>query len=86
MPDKIAIQEEGLYTTNNLASFREDGIKMLCSSLRKPGGLIVDPKDNGRAITNQSHSIHTILKLWLKRVAYEANLYNPLAGPSQTRP
>ena len=38
-----AVCDEGLTTLDEFASFGEEEIKILCTSVRKPGGLIPDP-------------------------------------------
>ena len=38
-----AVRDERLTTLDDLSSFDDEGIKTLCASVRKPGGLIPDP-------------------------------------------
>ena len=38
-----AVREEGLTTLDDFSSFDDERIKILCASVRKPGGLFPDP-------------------------------------------
>lgn len=53
-----AVRDEGLATLDDFTSFDDDDIKILCSSVRKPGGLIPDPNAHapavGRGARNQN--------------------------------
>ena len=53
---------EGLCSFEVLTNFNKEGIKSLCSSIRKPGGLVVDPNDANRQVQNPGISIPTIVK------------------------
>ena len=37
------VRDEGLMILDDFSSFDDEGIKTLCASVRKPGGLIPDP-------------------------------------------
>ena len=47
-----AIIGEGLDNFDALVDFNKDDIKFLCYTVRKPGGLMEDPNNNARQITN----------------------------------
>lgn len=53
-----AVRDAGLVTLDDFISFDDDDIKILCTSVRKPGGLIPDPNAPtpvvGRGGTNQN--------------------------------
>ena len=63
---RVAIQEEGLSVLTDLLEFDDAGIKTLCSSVRKPGGLITDPNDANRQIVDPGFSIPAICEKRLK--------------------
>ena len=58
---RITIQEEGLSVLVDLLEFDESGIKTLCASVRKPGGMIVDPNDPNRQIVDPVYHIPAII-------------------------
>ena len=72
---RIAIQEEGLSVLVDLLEFDESGIKTLCASVRKPGGMIVDPNDPNRQIVDPGYHIPAICEKRLKWAAYGARIY-----------
>ena len=55
-----AVREEGLETIINLGDFKEDDVKILCASVRKPGGTVEDPDNDTRQIPNPGFSITAI--------------------------
>ena len=55
-----AVRYEGLESVDDLIEFEEDDVKILCASVRKPGGTIEDPVDATRRIANPGHSIPVI--------------------------
>ena len=57
---RVAIQEEGLETLENLLEFDKEGIKSLCASVRKPEGRIEDPTNAGQLISNPGYNIPAI--------------------------
>ena len=73
---RVAVQEEGLNTIDDLIEFDDEGIQTLCQSVRKPGGTIVDPADATRRIPNPGYSIPAICEKRLKAAAYGARMYN----------
>ena len=72
---RVAVQNEGLTIIDDFVDFDDDSIKTLCSSIRKPGGTILDPDDNTKRITNPDHSIPAICEKRLKQAAYGARIY-----------
>ena len=78
---RVAIQNEGLSVIEDLLEFDDDGIKTLCSSVRKPGGLVVDPNDPNRQITNPGFNIPAICEKRLRWAAYGAKIYNMIGRP-----
>ena len=72
---RVAIQDEGLQDITDLVEFDDDGIKSLCSSVRKPGGLIDDPNNPGRHIANPGFNIPAICEKRLKLACYAAKSY-----------
>ena len=73
---RVAIQDEGLAVLDDLLEFDEDGIKTLCSSVRKPGGLVTDPNDPNRQITNPGFNIPAICEKRLRWASYGAKIYH----------
>lgn len=73
---RIAIQEEGLSVIGDLLEFDDSGIKTLCASVRKPGGMITDPNDANRHIVNPGFHIPAICEKRLKWAAYGAKIYH----------
>ena len=76
-----AVREEGLETINDLADFDEDDVKILCASVRKPGGTVEDPNDNTRQIPYPGFSIPAIVGKRLKLACYGARIYRMLGRP-----
>ncbi len=70
-----AIIGEGLDNFNALVDFNKDDIKSLCSTVRKPGGLMEDPNDNTRQISNPGTSIPAIAESRLQICAYGSRIY-----------
>jgi hypothetical protein len=70
-----AIIAEGLDGFDAFVDFDKDDIKSLCSTVRKPGGTIVDPNDAARQINNPGTSIPAISEGRLQLCAYGAGLY-----------
>ena len=83
-----AVRDEGLTTLDDFASFNEEGIKILCASVRKPGGLIPDPNapaagGRGRGadppppmIANPGFKIPAICESRMKDAAFTAKIYS----------
>ena len=78
---RVAIQEEGLSVLTDLLEFDDAGIKTLCSSVRKPGGLITDPNDANRQIVDPGFSIPAICEKRLKWAVYGAKMYRLISRP-----
>ena len=76
-----AVRNEGLDSITDLAEFEVDDIKVVCSSVRKPGGTVDDPVNPGLRIPNPGHSIPAIAEKRLKVAAYGAAIYNMLGRP-----
>ena len=72
---RIAIQSEGLAILDDLLEFDDASIKILCSSVRKPGGLVTDPNDPTRMIVDPGFNIPAICEKRLKWAAYAARCY-----------
>jgi hypothetical protein len=70
-----AIMAEGLDSFDSLVDFDKDDIKSLCSTVRKPGGMIVDLNDRNRNINNPRTSIPAIAEGRLQLCAYAATIY-----------
>ena len=73
---RVAVQEEGLELIEDFLEFDEEGIKVLCNSVRKPGGTIQDPTDATRVIPNPGFSISAISERRMKQATYVARIYN----------
>ena len=80
---RIAIQDEGLTTIDDLVDFDDDEIKILCQSVRKPGGSIVDPNDatRTRTIPDPGFKIPSVCEKRLKLAANGARLYAKINRP-----
>lgn len=78
---RIAIQDEGLAVITDLLEFDNAGIKTLCASVRKPGGMIVDPNDPNRQIVDPGFHIPAICEKRLKWAAYGARVYRMIGRP-----
>ena len=76
-----AVMEEGLETLSDFAEFDDESIKVLCSSVRKPGGLIGDPMDPDSRISNPGYSIPAICEERMKQAAYAAKIYKSISRP-----
>ena len=66
---------EGLDGFDTLVDFDKDDIISLCSTVRKPGGMVVDPNHPNRSISNPGTSIPAITKGRLQLCAYGAGIY-----------
>ena len=42
-----AVQSKGMETIDDLIKFDNDDVKILCTSVQKPGGTIADPNNLG---------------------------------------
>ncbi len=73
-----AIIAEGLNDFDALIDFNKDDIKSLCSTVRKPGGTVVDPNDNTRTVNNPGMSIPAISESRLQLAAYGAAIYRKI--------
>ena len=73
---RVAVQDEGLETIEDFLEFDEDGIKILCNSIRKPGGQIADAENAGAMIPNPGFSVSAISERRIKQAAYVARIYN----------
>ena len=78
---RTAVMEEGLQTLADFAEFDDDSIKVLCSSVRKPGGVIDDPNEEGARVPNPGHSIPAICEERMKQAAYAAKIYKSINRP-----
>ena len=60
-----AVCEEGLTTLDNFSGFDDERIKIICASVRKPGGLFPDPNAPapvvGRGARNQNQAPHVMI-------------------------
>ena len=72
---RMAIQAEGLSILDDFLEFDEGSIKILCSSVRKPGGLVIDPNDATRRIVDPGFNIPAICEKRLKWAVYAACCY-----------
>ena len=75
---RVAIQDEGLETIEDLLDFDDDEIKTLCQSVRKPGGTIADPNDATRTIPDPGFKIPSVCEKRLKLAASGARLYSKI--------
>ena len=73
---RVAVQDEGLVVIDDFLEFDEEGIKALCSSVRKPGGTIDDLANPGTLIPNLGYSISAIAERRMKQATYVARIYN----------
>ena len=71
-----AIRDEGIGSMDDFPEFDEEDIKVLCSSVRKPGGTVQDPTDRNRRIPNPGYSIPAIAEKRLRLAAYGARIYS----------
>ena len=86
-----AVRDEGLATLDDFTSFDDDDIKILCSSVRKPGGLIPDPNAPAPAVgrgarnqdpvppamvANPGFKIPAICESRMKDAAFTAKYYD----------
>ena len=76
-----AVMVEGLETLEDFAEFDDGSIKILCSSVRKPGGVIEDPDDENARVPNPGHSIPAICEERMKQAAYAAKIYRSIERP-----
>ena len=72
---RAAIQDKGLQVITDLVEFDEDGIKSVCSSVRKLGGLIDDPNNPGQHIVNPGFNLPEICEKRLKLACYTVISY-----------
>ena len=63
------------------AEFDDKSIKIFCSSVRKPGGVIDDPGDVNVRIPNPGHSIPAICEERMKQAAYAAKICRSIERP-----
>lgn len=79
-----AIIAEGLDSFDAFKNFEKADIKALCSSVRKPGGMIDDPNHDGegdpRQVSNPGTRIPAICETKLIAAAYGAKLYYEQIG------
>ena len=61
--------------------FDDEGIKTLCSSVRKPGGLVDDPNDPNCQVMDPGFNIPVICEKRLKWAAYGAKIYTMIGRP-----
>ena len=76
-----AVMDEGLSVMDDLIEFDDEDIKVLCASVRKPGGTIIDPANANNTIPNPGHSIPAIAEKRLKLACYASKIYNILDRP-----
>lgn len=83
------VRDEGLDQITDLVEFDDEDVKILCASVRKPGGSIQDPNDATRTIPDPGHSIAAICEKRLRLACYGARLYDligrPIAADSLSR-
>ena len=79
------IQAEGLNTVSDFADFDKEDIETLCSSVRKPGGVIPNPNagvaGQPATIPNPGHSIPAICEKRLILAAFTARIYKSIGRP-----
>ena len=73
-----AVIDEGITNLEDLADFEEDDIKTLCSSVRRPGGMILL---GGNPVANPGHNIPAICETRLILAAYAAKIYRSVMRP-----
>ena len=78
---RVAIQEEGLTTIDDLIDFDDDEIKISCQSVRKPGGAIVNPNNENRMIPDPGFKIPSVCEKRLKLAANGATLFTKINRP-----
>jgi len=76
-----AIQSEGLNVIDDLVDFDDDEIKILCQSVRKPGGTVQDPNDPTRTIPDPGFKVPAICEKRLKLAANGARIYRMINRP-----
>ena len=80
-----AIIDEGINSAEDLADlYDNEGIKLLCANMRKPGGTMPDPAHAGGGVVPQiprtGHSIPTACENRLNLAAYEQRYTCRLKG------
>ena len=73
---RVAVQNEGLETIEDFLEFDEECIKVLCNSVRKPGGLMEDVANAGNMMNNPGFSISAISERRMKQASYIARIFN----------
>ena len=80
-----AIQGEGLNIIEDFAEFEKVDIETLCSSVRKPGGIIANPNaaavNAPTTIPDPGYSIPAICEKRLVSAAYTAKIYAMIERP-----
>ena len=75
------VRDEGLDQITDLVEFDDEDVKILCASVRKPGGSIPDANDATRTIPHPGHSIAAICEKRLRLACYGAKLYELIGRP-----
>ena len=75
------VRQEGLDNIGDLIEFDDEDVKILCASIRKPGGTIQDPNDAARTIPDPGHSIAAISEKRLRIACYGAKIYDMINRP-----
>ncbi len=73
-----AIIAQGLDSFSTLTEMEKDDIKTLCSTARRPGGLVVDPNDNTRQVPDPGVAIPALCETRLGIAAYGAKIYSSI--------
>ena len=81
-----AVMTEGINDLESFALFTKDDIKVLCSSVRKPGGTIPDPNAAQGArrvqqVPNPGVRIPAISEVRMIDAAYTAKIYQMIGRP-----
>ena len=66
------VRGESLDSLLDFLEFKDEDVKILCSSVRNPGGKITDPNDATRTISNPGHGITAISEKRLSLACYGA--------------
>ena len=80
----VALQDEGITTTGDLADFDEDTIKQIAENLRRPAGRVPDPNPgaaDGATIPTPPFVLGTKSQQRLKIVAIMVQYYEMVGRP-----
>lgn len=76
-----AVMAEGLDTFASFLDFTKDDIKTLCSSIRKPGGVIAGRTRADNDVPNNGLHVPAIAETRLAWATYAARYYNMIGRP-----